>query len=144
MPSANATCGSSNLQGDAKGAASLFRCLCRLVLLTWLAAQAPLAAAQARGLSALGLKGPHAYAATFELTAFDVLLERERAPEGGAASSKMPISAVPRMSPKHQYSGQRLLKLTFPPRSTMQAAVAMMVAMVAMVAVVGGAGCAHG
>ena len=44
------------------------------MLLTWLAARPSLAAAAEEGLRGLQLGGPHAYAATFELTAFDILV----------------------------------------------------------------------
>ena len=50
------------------------------MLLTWLAARPTLAAAAEEGLRGLQLGGPHAYAATFELTAFDILV---RAGVGG-------------------------------------------------------------
>ena len=53
------------------------RSLQRLVLRTWIAAERRLAAAAAEGLSHLSLRGPHEYAGTFELAAFDVIFDAE-------------------------------------------------------------------
>ena len=59
---------------------SLLRALHRLVLLTFVAARPQLRRAAAESLEALGLSGPHEYAATFELAAFDVMLDAEAKP----------------------------------------------------------------
>lgn len=61
-------------------AAALRRELERLVLRTYVAARPKLAAAANASLAALGLAGAHEYAATFELAAFDVMLDEEGRP----------------------------------------------------------------
>eukprot|EP00325_Prymnesiales_sp_UTEX-LB-985_P026168 CAMPEP_0174732692 /NCGR_PEP_ID=MMETSP1094-20130205/59865_1 /TAXON_ID=156173 /ORGANISM="Chrysochromulina brevifilum, Strain UTEX LB 985" /LENGTH=625 /DNA_ID=CAMNT_0015935239 /DNA_START=23 /DNA_END=1897 /DNA_ORIENTATION=- len=62
------------------GETKLRRQLERLVLSTWVAARAPLAAAARESLHAMGLAGLHEYAGTFELTAFDVMLDESLRP----------------------------------------------------------------
>jgi hypothetical protein len=77
--------------------------LCRLVLLTWLAARPTLAAAAEAGLRGLQLDGPHAYAATFELTAFDILLER--LPSGLLRPWLMELNTTPSLA-QEEKSGE--------------------------------------
>lgn len=84
-------------------AATLFRALCRLVLLTWLAARPTLAAAAEAGLRGLQLDGPHSYAATFELTAFDILLER--LPSGLLRPWLMELNTTPSLA-QEEKSGE--------------------------------------
>ena len=73
------------------------------MLLTWLAAQPTLAAATEAGLRGLRLDGPHSYAATFELTAFDILLER--LPSGLLRPWLMELNTTPSLA-QEEKSGE--------------------------------------
>ena len=64
----------STLTGSA-ATSKLVRALHKLVLSTFIAARPELQKASRQSLKALGLKGPHEWGATFELAAFDVLID---------------------------------------------------------------------
>ena len=66
--------------GGGSAGAALVRALHRVVLLTFIAARPHLARAAHESLSALRLSGAHEWAASFELAAFDLMLDAERRP----------------------------------------------------------------
>ena len=71
---------SMGMKSSSLGAEGLRQRLEKLVLQTWLTAQPLLAKATVEALTAIGLSGTHDYAASFELAAFDVLLDEDLRP----------------------------------------------------------------